>query len=206
MGVRKNARFLSPTEREDFVQACVKMKDAIINPAAPANQRYSEWDQHVAIHRMIQQAFAPGCWGCVNFGHGGGGAYSFLSWHRYFLYRFELRLQSYVPGVMLPYWDWTDPSSIMTDTFLGSDGDVAAGLLRVRQARAPASMPPPCRRGGRRLSPGGVCRACSAPRGRAACDATCPRPHRFRRWMTFARRSRCPPTPRSSTRSKPASA
>jgi len=38
----------------------------------------------------------------VNFGHGGNGAYSFFSWHRYFLYRFELDLQSKVAGVMTP--------------------------------------------------------------------------------------------------------
>jgi hypothetical protein len=32
-------------------------------------------------------------------GHGGSGAYSFFSWHRYFLYRFELDLQSKVASV-----------------------------------------------------------------------------------------------------------
>ena len=26
---------------------------------------------------------------------------------------------------MLPYWDWTDPASIMTDTFLGPNGTVS---------------------------------------------------------------------------------
>ena len=57
---------------------------------------------------MIQSAFAPGA-ASVNFGHGGLGRYSFLSWHRYFLYRLELDLQAKVPGVMIPYWDWTDP-------------------------------------------------------------------------------------------------
>src|SRR5206468_2830085 len=66
----------------------------------------------------------------VNFGHGGSGAYSFLSWHRYFLYVFEQKLQSYVAGVMLPYWDWTDPSSIMTDTFLGPNGSTITHEVR----------------------------------------------------------------------------
>jgi hypothetical protein len=46
------------------------------------------WDQNVAIHNEIQNAFAPGD----------------------------------VPGVMMPYWDWTDPASIMTGTFLGPNG------------------------------------------------------------------------------------
>ena len=128
MGIRKNAKHLSPPEIENFVKACVLMKADIVNPAAlPANQ-YSKWDQYVAIHWMIQDAFAPGATH-VNFGHGGSaeGAYSFLSWHRYFLFDFEQKLQSYVPGagVMLPYWDWTDPASIMTPTFLGPNGSAA---------------------------------------------------------------------------------
>ena len=108
MGIRKNAKFLNSTERENFVKACVLLKADIVNPAAPAAQQYSKWDQYVAIHQEIQNAFAPGS-ASVNFGHGGNGAYSFLSWHRYFLFRFELDLQSKVAGVMLPYWDWSDP-------------------------------------------------------------------------------------------------
>src|SRR5689334_16014729 len=124
MGTRKNAKFLSTAERENFVKACVLLKAHIVNPAAPAAQQYSKWDEYVAIHQEIQNAFAPGS-ASVNFGHGGNGAYSFLSWHRFFLFRFELDLQSKVPGVMLPYWDWTDPASIMTDTFLGPNGTVS---------------------------------------------------------------------------------
>ena len=121
MGIRKNTKFLNATEQENFVRACVLMKADIVNPAAPASQQYSKWDEYVAVLRMIQSAFAPST-SSVNFGHGGNGAYSFLSWHRYFLYRFELQLQGYVPGVMLPYWDWSDPTSIMTETFLGPNG------------------------------------------------------------------------------------
>ncbi len=121
MGMRKNAKLLTAAEREAFVQACVLMKADIVNPAAPPADRYSKWDELVAIHRMIQNANAPGAFN-VNFGHGGLGAFSFLSWHRFFLLLFEQRLQGYVPGVMLPYWDWSDPAPIMTDTFLGPDG------------------------------------------------------------------------------------
>src|SRR5438876_9250138 len=112
MGIRKNVKFLSSAEQEAFVKACVLMKADIVNPGAPASQQYSRWDENVAIHWMIQDAFAPDS-SHVNFGHGGSGSYSFLSWHRFFLYRFELQLQGYVPGVMLPYWDWTDPAAVM---------------------------------------------------------------------------------------------
>ncbi len=103
MPVRKNAKFLSATERESFVKACVLMKADIVNPGAPAVQQYSVWDQNVAIHNEIQNAFAPGA-PAVNFGHGGSGAYAFFSWHRFFLSEVEKQLQSYVPGVMMPYW------------------------------------------------------------------------------------------------------
>ncbi len=33
----------------------------------------------------------------------------FLPWHRAYLYEFEQQLQDWVPGVALPYWDWTMP-------------------------------------------------------------------------------------------------
>ncbi|NNF32508.1 MAG: hypothetical protein HKN68_00255 [Saprospiraceae bacterium] len=131
MGVRKNVKHLDSTERENFVRSCVLMKADIVNPGDPVNNQYSKWDEFVALHTMIQSGIAPGNVS-VNFGHGGSpgtGAYSFLSWHREFLYRFEQQLQSYVAGVMLPYWDWTDPSSIMTDTFLGGNGTGATNVI-----------------------------------------------------------------------------
>src|SRR4051812_7247105 len=132
MGVRKNAKFLSATEKERFVKACVKMKADIVNPLAPAAAQYSKWDEYVGIHYMIQDATAPGHVS-VNYGHS---SFSFLSWHRYLLYQFEKDLQSYVhvdgtPDLMLPYWDWTDPAPLMTDTFLGPSGNTAAGHHQV---------------------------------------------------------------------------
>ena len=36
----------------------------------------------------------------------------FLPWHRQYLYYFELALQAIVPGVTLPWWDWTVTDSI----------------------------------------------------------------------------------------------
>src|SRR5262245_34911967 len=138
MGVRKNAKLLTAAEKEAFVKACVLMKADIVNPAAPAASQYSKWDQFVALHRMIQNVNAPGA-NNVNFGHGGLGSYSFLSWHRFFLVILEQSLQSYVPGVMLPYWDWTDPASIMTATFLGPNGN--AGTDQVTSGYFAATAP-----------------------------------------------------------------
>jgi hypothetical protein len=39
--VRKNAKFLTPAERESLVRAFVMMKADIVNPAAPPPDRYS---------------------------------------------------------------------------------------------------------------------------------------------------------------------
>lgn len=127
MGVRRNAKFLTAGERAALVQAFVLMKADIVNPGAPPAERYSRWDEAVALHWMIQDANMPGFTN-VNFGHGGAGAYGFLPWHRYFLYRIELQLQSYVPGVMIPYWDWTDPAPLMVADFMGPNGDPAFGF------------------------------------------------------------------------------
>jgi tyrosinase len=35
------------------------------------------------------------------------GARFFLPWHRAYLHNFELTLREFVPGVTLPWWDWT---------------------------------------------------------------------------------------------------
>src|SRR5579859_2851115 len=35
----------------------------------------------------------------------------FAVWHRPYLYLFEKALQDQVPGVTIPYWDWTDPEA-----------------------------------------------------------------------------------------------
>jgi tyrosinase len=65
----------------------------------------------------------------------------FLPWHRGYLYHFEQSLQDLVPGVTLPWWDWTDEAGI-PDAFAaerGADGEpnplfdapiAAAGGLR----------------------------------------------------------------------------
>ena len=82
MAVRKNAKFLSASEREDFVKACILMKADIVNPGAPANQQYSRWDENIAIHWEIQAGISPGNVP-VNFGHGGSGAYRNLPLRRH---------------------------------------------------------------------------------------------------------------------------
>ena len=128
MATRKNAKYLSAAERENFVRACILMKADIVNPAAALADQYSRWDQFVALHWMIQNTNAPFA-NNVNFGHGGTGAYGFLAWHRYFLLIMEQQLQTYVAGVTIPYWDWTDPvgGNVFVADFLGPNGDPGSG-------------------------------------------------------------------------------
>lgn len=117
MAVRKNFFFLDTTEREAFLRAILKMKARIVNPAAPAADRYSVYDQFVFLHLAVFTVIRPGTSLTYNAGHQGP---AFLTWHRELLLRFEAALQVEVPGVMLPYWDWSP--AIFTDAFLGPNG------------------------------------------------------------------------------------
>ncbi len=49
-----------------------------------------------------------GYWGRIHANDCQHGWEEFLTWHRPFLYYFELQLQDVDPSVTLPYWDWTD--------------------------------------------------------------------------------------------------
>jgi tyrosinase len=40
------------------------------------------------------------------------GNLNFTTWHRPYVYEFELRLQDVVPSVMMPYWDWASDRAI----------------------------------------------------------------------------------------------
>ena len=139
MATRKNANALTATEKEELVRAFVMMKADPV-PGRP----YNWFDAFALIHRYIQNVNAPAVPGgspakdSVNFGHHGA---AFTPWHRYFLYRFERQLQVYVPGVMLPYWDWTDPASnIMVPTFMGPNG-LGTSNWEVRQGYFAANAP-----------------------------------------------------------------
>jgi tyrosinase len=52
-------------------------------------------------------ATSYGYWGRIHGSSCQHGWEQFLTWHRAYLYEFEQLLQDAVPGVMLPYWDWT---------------------------------------------------------------------------------------------------
>ena len=124
MRVRKNILALSDPERDAFFEALLKLKAERVNPGAPVDEQLSTYDLYAAFHQAIFDVTTPGA-GVVNGGHGGP---AFGPWHRELLLRFEMDLQRMVPGVMLPYWDWTDhagtENDIFSDTYFGPDGGV----------------------------------------------------------------------------------
>lgn len=122
--VRKDAARLSAAERRDFVGAVLALKRA----RSPFDRRLSYYDQFVKWHVLLAfcDAGDPSA-GNRQWGHGGP---MFLPWHRQFLLMFEDALRR-VSGknVTVPYWDWTDHSSVrrvFANNFMGGDGDPSA--------------------------------------------------------------------------------
>ncbi len=123
MGIRKNAAHLTVTERDNFLRAVLMLKNTIANPAAPAAQQISIFDQFVAVHLYTLSINVPGGGAPINMGHSES---AFSPWHRYYLIQFEQALQAVDPSVTLPYWDWTDHTSAQTiifqNNFMGPNG------------------------------------------------------------------------------------
>jgi tyrosinase len=82
---RKNVNFLTAEELERFRRAVAKMKSL---------------DEFLLDERSF------GYWARIHAAQCQHGWEEFLTWHRLYLYFFELRLQDVDPTVTLPYWDW----------------------------------------------------------------------------------------------------
>ena len=104
---RKNQASLTAQEKSRFVAALLALK---------ADGRY---DQYVQTHMNAMQAAHRGP--------------AFLPWHREFLRRLELDLQTIDATVTLPYWDWTidrsATSSLWDPSFMGGDGRPSDGQV-----------------------------------------------------------------------------
>ena len=128
MGIRKNILYMTSDERNLFFQALLKMKANIVNPAAPAADQYSVYDRFASLHWAVFDVSLNANGPFINAGHQGP---AFLSWHRELLRRFEIALQAEVPGVMLPYWDWSP--AVFTETLMGPNGGlngIGGGTVR----------------------------------------------------------------------------
>ncbi len=98
---RKEVRDLSAQERVDFVTAVKQLKAD------------GEYDKYVVWHMEATEHETPmGNPSGRNAAHVGP---AFLPWHREFIRRFERDLQRKVPGVALPYWDWTQDAALWDD-------------------------------------------------------------------------------------------
>jgi len=87
---RKNVRYLSDKELADYREAFRRVY------AINDNRGYQYF---AGIHGLPNPAQCE---------HGNN---LFLPWHRAYLYDFEKALQEQVPGVTIPYWDWTSEKS-----------------------------------------------------------------------------------------------
>ncbi|MEV8508535.1 tyrosinase family protein [Actinoplanes sp. NPDC051475] len=115
MGVRKNQRDLTATERRNFVNAVLALK------------RNGRYDEFVRTHNSFILSDSDNG---VRVGHRSP---SFLPWHRQFLLDFERALQAIDPSVNLPYWNWTvdrdTTSSIWGADFMGGNGRSSDGRV-----------------------------------------------------------------------------
>jgi len=94
---RKNINALSPGELKCFRTALAQMKS--LDNYYQDERSFAYWAR---MHANLCQ-------------HGWE---EFLTWHRLYLYYFELRLQDNISSVTLPYWDWTDNTTPNLDASL----------------------------------------------------------------------------------------
>jgi hypothetical protein len=129
MKIRKSFSRMPLAERNAFLAALMQMKNTLANPMEPDVTRHiSIYDQFVLIHNSADQGISLNGAASVDPAHQGS---AFGPWHREFLLRFELALQSFDATVMLPYWDWTDSvgnaNVLFDDLGMGTDGDPLNG-------------------------------------------------------------------------------
>ena len=110
---RKNAGLLSGDESAALRSAWEQVKQ-ISQDARGDNRGFFE---HAGLHGVPY-------WACPHHTP----QRIFLPWHRAYLYRLEQALQDRVPGVTLPWWDWTTTRGI-PPAFAGADAGGAPNSL-----------------------------------------------------------------------------
>jgi tyrosinase len=131
MGIRKSAAQLTPQERDQFLEAVIRLKHKRA-PSGPPG--FSVYDQFVALHGAVMAVRSPGAVDPVNFAHWNPG---FCPWHREYILRFEKALQAEVSGATLPYWDWADHLGMQQNVFVP---DFLGPLIQGGPAPLPAGV------------------------------------------------------------------
>jgi len=105
MITRKNQNALSSQEWADFIDAINQTHG--VGAKAPAYRAFVKVHER-AMNPTDMQGMS---WGVHTMGPMMRGR-NFLSWHRQFVLRLELRLQKVHPAVTIPYWDAVTDRSI----------------------------------------------------------------------------------------------
>ena len=126
MRCRKNVKSMISQEKADFARAIVLLK---AEPSVLHFGTQNRYDDYVEIHREALGAadidFQLGIVNDPGWAHFDS---AFFPWHRELLYQFEEELRLLVPGVTVPYWDWTrdqqpgDAGWPFTHDFIGVEG------------------------------------------------------------------------------------
>ena len=103
---RKNIAFLTPDELTRFRNAVVQMRK---------------------FDKFFQDERSFNYWARIHANSCQHGWEEFLTWHRAYLYYFELQMQDVDPSVTLPYWDWTWGKDTKAD-----EADVQASILDMK--------------------------------------------------------------------------
>lgn len=147
MRCRKNVRSLDQDARDNYVKAikALKGEPSILHPGTQ-----SRYDDFVEVHlgamnaALIDFDTTPPTLLDPGWAHFDS---AFFPWHRELLYRFETELDAQVPGVTIPYWDWTrerasgDLGFPFKHIFIGVDGNNANSDRVEREAGAPSTYP-----------------------------------------------------------------
>ncbi len=143
MLIRKNARWLTPEERQNFLKAVLSLKAMKIEQNGETMRQF---DFYPLEHRIVRRRLRASDRTAMNDGgHRGPG---FFPWHRQWLLRFERDLRAIDSSVTLPYWDITDHSGTVNEifqpNFMGTDGIGPSGRVRsgyFRREVPPADRP-----------------------------------------------------------------
>jgi hypothetical protein len=94
MRIRKNARLLTATERDEFLAAILAIKAA----PHPVYAGLSIYDYYVTLHKAATAVVRAGTATATNMAHFSD---VFLPWHRELLMRFEDELRAFYPNVTI---------------------------------------------------------------------------------------------------------
>jgi tyrosinase len=89
----------------------IKQRKNVNELSAEELRRYRDavaWMKKFDRYYLDERSF--GYWARIHASQCQHGWEQFLTWHRAYLYNFELKLQDFDPSVTIPYWDWTDDS------------------------------------------------------------------------------------------------